>query len=207
MAMAVGTTFDLWAKPAPSVRIRQNSSPSATRLRSAMMIACYHPGDSTLTRQSFELQIEHGLPICALTKGGTRSLRDLDLFRPNRDAFASTLTSLNDRFSQKVGKRRGRIAALKRFHGRGIFTWVRLEPTIDVEASPAIVDATYSFVHLYKVGRVNYLPITKTTSWQEYTLRMIDKLNTLGNLHYIKQDLQPFLRAGYHNPLRVPQHH
>jgi hypothetical protein len=36
---------------------------------------------------------------------------------------------------------------------------------------------------------------------------MIDKLQTLGKAHYIKKDLQPLLPAGYHNPLRVPQHY
>jgi len=36
---------------------------------------------------------------------------------------------------------------------------------------------------------------------------MIDKLQALGKAHYIKKDLQPHLPAGYHNPLRVPQHH
>lgn len=171
----------------------------------------YHPGDSSLTRQSFEVLIEHGLGICALTKGGTRGLRDIDLFRQNRDAFASTLTSLDDRFSQKwesgAALPGDRIAALKAFHGKGIFTWVSLEPTIDVEASLAIVDATHEFVDLFKVGRVNYLPITKTEDWKDYTLRMIDKLQALGKAHYIKRDLQPFLPAGYHNPLRVNQHH
>lgn len=171
----------------------------------------YHPGDSTLTRQSFEVLIEHGLAICALTKGGTRGLRDIDLFRPDRDAFASTLTSLDDRFSQKwesgAALPGDRIAALKAFHQRGIFTWVSLEPTIDVEASLSIVDATHSFVDLFKVGRVNYLPITKTEDWRNYTLRMIDKLQTLGKAHYIKKDLQPFLPPNYFNPLRVPQHH
>jgi DNA repair photolyase len=171
----------------------------------------YHPFDTTLTRQSFRVLIDHGLAICALTKGGTRALRDIDLFRPDRDAFASTLTSLDDRFSKKwesgAALPGDRIAALKTFHERGIFTWVSLEPTIDVEASLSIVDATHEFVDLYKVGRVNYLPITKTTNWEDYCHRMIDKLQKLGKLHYIKKDLQPFLDPGYHNPLRVSQHH
>ncbi|MBR0693658.1 radical SAM protein [Bradyrhizobium lablabi] len=171
----------------------------------------YHPGDTTLTRKSFETLIEHGLAICALTKGGTRALRDISLFRPDRDAFASTLTSLDDRFSQKwesgAALPGDRIAALKAFHERGIFTWVSLEPTIDVNASLAIVDATHEFVDLYKVGRVNYLPITRTTDWAEYTHRMIYKLQSLGKAHYIKKDLQGYLEPGYHNPLRVPQHH
>jgi DNA repair photolyase len=172
----------------------------------------YHPGDSTVTRKAFEIMIEHGLAICALTKGGSRALRDIDLFRSDRDAFASTLTTLDDRFSQKweSGAQRpaDRIAALKAFHQRGIFTWVSLEPTLDIESSLSIVDATHEFVDLYKVGRANYVAqITKTTDWEGYTHRMIDKLQALGKAHYIKKDLQPYLPAGYHNPLRVPQHH
>ena len=41
------------------------------------------------------------MAICTLAKVGTRALRDLDLFRPVRDALASTLTSLDDAFSLK----------------------------------------------------------------------------------------------------------
>lgn len=100
-----------------------------------------------------------------------------------------------------------RIAALREFHERGIFTWVSLEPTLDVDASIAIVEATHAFVDLFKVGRVNYLPMTKTTDWRDYTLRMIDTLGRLGARHYIKRDLQGYLPAGYSNPLRVAQHH
>ncbi|MCC8963756.1 radical SAM protein [Bradyrhizobium sp. Pear76] len=171
----------------------------------------YHPGDTTTTRKALEILIDHGLGICTLTKGGTRGLRDIDLFRRDRDAFASTLTSLDTAFSRKwesgAADPDDRIAALKAFHGRGIFTWVSLEPTIDVEASLSIVDATHEFVDLYKVGRVNYLPITKTEDWESYTHRMVNRLQQLGKKHYIKKDLQPFLPEGYHNPLRIPQHH
>ena len=73
-----------------------------------------------------------------------------------------------------------RIEALKRFHERGIYTWVSLEPTLDVESSLAIVRDTHSFVNLYKVGRVNYLPMTKTTDRRDYTLRMVDLLKEVG---------------------------
>lgn len=171
----------------------------------------YHPTDTTLTRGSIEVLIEHGLGFCTLTKGGTRALRDINLFRPDRDAFASTLTSLDDSFSRKWERGAAlpgdRIDALKRFHDKGIFTWVSLEPTLDVESSLEIVRQTHSFVDLFKIGRVNYLPITKTTDWQTYTLRMIDLLAQVGTAHYIKRDLQGYLPAGYHNPLRIPQHH
>jgi DNA repair photolyase len=172
----------------------------------------FHPGDTVITTKVLEILIEHGLGMCTLTKGGTRALRDIDLFRPKRDAFASTLTSLDDRFSQKWERKAAlpadRLAALRTFHERGIFTWVSLEPTLDLDASLALVDATHQFVDLYKVGRANYVPtITKVLNWEDYTHRMIDKLHQLRKAHYIKKDLQRYLPPGYLNPLRVPQHH
>jgi hypothetical protein len=36
---------------------------------------------------------------------------------------------------------------------------------------------------------------------------MVDLVTQLGIKAYFKKDLQPYLPAGYHNPLRVPQHH
>jgi DNA repair photolyase len=172
----------------------------------------YNPVDRSITRPALEILIEHGLAICPLTKGGARALADLDLFRPDRDAFAATLTTLDDAFSRKWERAAAlpddRISTLRKFHDRGIFTWVSLEPTLDVDHSLAVVDATHEFVDLYKVGRANYVPtITKVLDWRDYTLRMIERLQRYGNAHYIKRDLQPYLPPGYSNPLRVPQHH
>jgi len=171
----------------------------------------YHLGDTKLTRATLEMLQRYGMGICTLTKGGARALRDIDLFRPDRDAFASTLTSLDDRFSLKWERNAAlpavRIGTLEAFHDRGIFTWVSLEPTLDVEASLAIVRETHAFVDLFKIGRVNYLPMTKTTDWRDYTLRMIELCQKLGAHHYIKEDLQSFLPLGYHNPKRIPQCH
>ena len=171
----------------------------------------YNPFERSLTRPTIEMLIQYGLGFCVLTKGGTRALTDIDLYRPDRDAFASTLTSLDPAFSKKwergAASPDDRIAALRTFHEAGIFTWVSLEPTLDTEASLAIVRETHAFVDLYKIGRVNYLKMTKTTDWQDYTLRMINLCRDLGAAHYIKKDLQPFLPEGYENPLRIKQHH
>lgn len=65
---------------------------------------------------------------------------------------------------------------------------------------------THSFVDFYKIGRANYLPMTKTTDWKSYTERMIELCQRLDVKHYVKKDLQPFLPAGYHNPKVIPQH-
>lgn len=172
----------------------------------------YHPGDCSLTRRTLIALRNGGFGFCTLTKGGGKALQDLDLFRPGMDAFACTLTTLDDSFSRKWEREAAlpgyRLGALAAFHAADIFTWVSLEPTLDVEASLKIVRETHSFVDLYKIGRANYLKeITTTTDWRDYTLRMIDVCQRFDVKHYIKKDLQPFLPPNYHNPLRVPQHH
>jgi hypothetical protein len=89
---------------------------------------------------------------------------------------------------------------LKRFHRAGIFTWVSLEPTLDVAASVQIVEQTPRFVDLFKVDRANYLPMTKTTNWKDYTERMIEVLAKVRARSYIKKDLQPNRRFGWKRP-------
>ena len=60
--------------------------------------------------------IEHGLAFRVLTKAGTRAWCDHDLYRPDRDAFASTLTSLDD------------IAAWKNQDQQGPYLTVEVSP-------------------------------------------------------------------------------
>jgi len=171
----------------------------------------YHPFNNSLTRKVLRVLQDHGLGVCTLTKGGKRALRDLDMFRPDQDAFASTLTSLDDEFSQKWERGAAlpgdRINTLRLFHRAGIFTWVSLEPTLSTEASLAIIEHTHEFVDLYKVGRANYLPMTSTTDWEAYTHRILELVQRLGVKHYIKHDLQKYLPAGYYNPRYIAQHH
>ncbi len=196
--------------------IRRTAIPICAGVTDQVMLSFftdpYHPGDVELTRRTLIVLREYGLAFCTLTKGGTKAVRDIDLFRPEHDAFAVTMTTLDDAFSQKWERAAAlpgeRIAALKRFHRAGIFTWISLEPTLDVEASLAIVEATHGFVDLYKIGQANYLKeITRMTDWRDYCLRMIDVCQKFGARHYIKRDLQPHLPLDYLNPLRVPQHH
>ena len=172
----------------------------------------YHPGDTMPTRETMKVLAAHGMGFNPLSKGGLRALRDIGLFRPDRDAYATTLTSLNDEFSLKwepgaplPGER---IETLKEFFMRGIFTWVSLEPVLDINHTLDVVLATYKFVDFYKCGRANDLgPLTKQTDWRGYTKELIRVLRLLRKWHYIKEDLQAYLPIGYENPLRVPQHH
>ncbi len=173
----------------------------------------YNPQDARigLTRMVLKKLRDADIPFCTLTKGGTKALRDLDLFRPECDAFASTLTHLEDSVSLEwehfAALPGDRLAALKAFHEAGIFTWVSLEPVYDTAMTLKIIERAAPFVDLFKLGRINYHRLTRVINWRELTERAIALFAKLGKKHYIKKDLQEYLPHGYPNPLRVPQHH
>lgn len=172
----------------------------------------YNPLDSELclTRQTIQILRQYGLSFCTLTKGGSRALRDIDLFRPAKDAFATTLTSLDNKVSLEwepgAALPQDRLITLKKFYDAGIFTWVSLEPVFDPEETLEIIRQSHRFVKLYKVGRINYHKLTKTIDWEGFTRRVTDLLNNLDAKHYIKADLQSFLPPGYPNPEHILQH-
>ena len=121
----------------------------------------YQPLDDEceLTRQAIQVLHEFGLGVQTLTKGGTRALRDLELFGQG-DAYAATLTFLDARRA-RVWEPGGaapddRLEALRRFHERGVPTWVSLEPVLDPDETLAIIRATRPFVDLFRVGKLNY---------------------------------------------------
>jgi DNA repair photolyase len=150
-----------------------------------------------LTRKALWVLKHHGLSICTLTKGGKRALRDIDLFDPSTDWFATTLTSLDEAISLKWEPKAAipedRIETLKQFHQHGIRTWVSLEPVYDTAATIEIIRRTHDFVDLYKVGKMNYLNLK--IDWEQFTEEVMAELNRLGAKHYIKKDLQPYIKA------------
>jgi DNA repair photolyase len=151
-----------------------------------------------LTRKTIQVLQKYGLSICALTKGGSRALRDIDLFRPEKDAFASTLTTMDYKECKKWepgGAIPGsRVETLRAFHDAGIYTWVSLEPVYNTIETLKIIEITHSFVDLYKVGRINYNKLTKTIDWKDFTIKVISVLERHNCKYYIKRDLQPYLK-------------
>ena len=124
------TDFDAGATPRQNylAKLRKDAAKyKALEIKEQVMFSfttdVYNPFDTSLTRPAIEILIEHGLGFCVLTKAGTRAWCDHDLYRPDRDAFASTLTSLDERFSKKWERNAAppsdRIDALKAFHERG----------------------------------------------------------------------------------------
>jgi DNA repair photolyase len=166
------------------------------------------------TRKTIVTLHRHGFRTCTLTKGGTRALRDIDLFRPG-DAFATTLTFTGDddrwlEWEPRAASPADRIYAISAFHQTGIPTWVSLEPVIDPQESLELIRRTHNFVDLFKVGKMNYHPIAKMIDWRSFGCSAIQLLESLGyrrqtnpdavksansvdRQYYIKRDLAEFL--------------
>ena len=146
-----------------------------------------------ITRSAIETCHRHSLPVCILTKGGSRALRDLDLFTP-RDAFASTLTCVGDLESQKwepgAALPQDRIDTLAAFHDKGIPTWVSLEPVLDPDWTFELIRRSHEVVDEYKVGRLNYHPHANQIDWGRFTRTVVEVLQRFGSRYYLKEDLR-----------------
>jgi len=163
-----------------------------------------------LTREAIKILHGHGHAVHILTKGGTRALRDLDLFARNRslppaanpasdfgrgsdgNAFATTLTVLDDRWREwepGAASPMDRLEAIQAYHAAGVATWVSLEPVLDPEAALDIIRETHAYVDLFKVGRLNYHPMARSINWRAFGLAAIALLESRGKRYYVKQDL------------------
>lgn len=158
----------------------------------------YQPIDEELaiTREAIRLLHKYGLVVEILTKGGTRAIRDFDLLT-SRDAFATTLTFLDDGKSKEwepwAALPGDRLLAMQEAHKRGIRVWASLEPVIDPEESLEIIRQTHEYVDLYKVGKLNYNQIEKTIDWREFAENAIKLLEQYKKNYYIKDDLRKYL--------------
>ena len=163
----------------------------------------YQSLDERLRLTRKVIHILHGAShaVHILTKGGSRALRDADLLG-QRDAFATTLTLLDDRESTAwepgAASPSDRIATIQEFHRRGVPTWVSLEPVLDPAVALQIIRETHDFVDLFKVGRLNYHPLARQIDWQRFALEAVALLENLGCRYYLKRDLATFLPASQH---------
>ena len=145
-----------------------------------------------VTREAIKVLHSAGHQVHILTKGGSRALRDTDLLTA-RDAFATTLTTLEDAESHHwepgAALPGDRIATIKEFHRLGIPTWVSLEPVLHPAIALEIIRQTHTFVNLFKVGRLNYHPLARQIDWSQFALDAVALLKSLRCRYYLKRDL------------------
>lgn len=157
----------------------------------------YQPveNDLKLTRQALEILRENNLPFTVLTKGGSRAVRDFDIFEGYGKArFGTTLifTEQSDADDWEPGAAsiKDRIQALIEAHSRDIPTWVSIEPVNDPLQAIKLVESLHPFVDHWKVGKINYhKEIEDGVDWIKFRKDITALLQKVGADFYLKRSL------------------
>jgi len=194
------------SNPQPRKNILQQVGKDAVRFkddpRSIMLCFTsdpYQPLEEKLmiTRQTLKTFVSNDLTVTILTKSGGLAKRDFDLLSQNpMNHYAATLTTDDPEESLKwepgAALPYDRIETLKAAKLAGISTWVSFEPVFNPDAVYRMIEQTYEFVDLYKVGKMNYHPISKTIDWRQFRIKAESFLTSLNKDFYIKKDLAKY---------------
>jgi len=155
----------------------------------------YQPLDAELryTRTTIEILKEEGFRVSILTKAGELARRDFDLLRPGVDTFATTLTCFDETGSRiwepNTGLPDERMKNLEEAKYRGLKTWVSFEPVIDVVDTFALMFKAAPFADHFKVGRMNYVHLSKPVGWKKFAETLVEVQPNIGRPFYLKADL------------------
>ena len=203
----IHTTQDKFCKPEPRKNIIDKINDDAGRLKlehnTGPVLLCftcdpYQPIDEQyqLSRDAIRILHLHNLNVMIITKGGERAERDFDLLTGN-DWFGVTLTNIDNKLSLKwepgACLPEQRIKSLNRAHGKGIKTWVSLEPVLYPEVTLKIIKQTYTFVDIFKVGTLNYHEHARSVDWHKFATEVNDLFVELKCDYYLKNDLSRWL--------------
>lgn len=147
-----------------------------------------------LTRDALAILRKYAIPFTVLTKGGLRACADFDLYKAGVDAYAVTLTFLDEKkgraFEPEAASPSERIASLKMAKMKGIKTWVSLEPVIDPVETLAVIKEVAPFTDLFKIGKINYEEeLENAVDWAKFVVDVEELLATVGNAYILKEGL------------------
>lgn len=146
------------------------------------------------TRQAIRILIDNGLRVMILTKGGMRAARDFDLLETyDRCRFGTTVVFTNQadasQWEPNAPPIADRIQAIHKAHGRGIKTWVSLEPVIDPDQALELIQELHPVVGHWKVGMLNYRTLPRPVNWIQFREDARNLLDSLGADYYLKEGL------------------
>jgi DNA repair photolyase len=153
------------------------------------------------TRRAIEILHQYCLKVTILTKGGKRSERDFDLLKkhPELSVYAATIVFTNENEEERqmwepyAAPTQERIEALKKAHKLGIETWVSLEPVFNPEDAYNIIERTYPYVDMFKVGTLNHHKKANEIDWHTFLVNVVDLLESKRKKYYIKNDLKAYI--------------
>ncbi len=140
-------------------------------------VYCDNADNSETTREVLKLLNEYKVPVAVLSKGGSKMLRDLDVFKSfgDRITVGTTLTFLDNDKSREwepyASLPEDRLFTLKTLHDNGIKTFASFEPTIEPSESLKLIERTLKddSVDHYKIGKINnYKNADKWQDWEKY---------------------------------------
>jgi len=202
-----GIVKDYFAKPSPrrDILAKLEAQLRTERIIDSVMLSFI--GDvysdtadnGAATRGALELFLKYGVPVTILTKGGSRCLRDLDLFQRfgERITVGSTLTFIDPQKSAEwesgAATPADRLSALCTLKEHGVRTCASFEPVIEPEESLALIDASLQLdcIDFYKIGKLNnYEGLDARIDWSDFLTRALEMLRGRGKRVYIKQALR-----------------
>jgi len=156
------------------------------------------------TRAALGILSDAKCSVAILTKGGTRCLDDLAMFRSWPDGRVKVGATLTFRSAARCAEWEpgaahpdDRLDALRQIHAAGVKTWASIEPVIDPAESLAIIEASLPYVDAYKVGKWNHDQRANATDWPAFGLAAVDMIRSAGKALYVKADLRPHMPDGY----------
>ena len=152
--------------------------------------------DPLATRAVLEILNEYGHKVAILTKGGSRCLADVDLFKKfgERIKVGATLTFDNDADSLEWepggATPQDRIDTLKVLADNGIKTWASFEPVIRPRQSINLLKQVAPFIDHVKIGKLNdFQGLDKTIDWSRFIFDAVRVCRDNDLKFYIKKDL------------------
>ena len=148
-------------------------------------VYCDNADNSETTREVLKLLNEYKVPVAVLSKGGSKMLRDIDVFKSfgDRITVGTTLTFLDNDKSREwepyASLPEDRLFTLKTLHDNGIKTFASFEPTIEPSESLKLIERTLKddSVDHYKIGKINnYKNADKWQDWEKYLFNCIELL-------------------------------
>ena len=158
---------------------------------------CKTNDDLKITRKALEILYKYRIPVALLSKGGSRCLQDLDIFKKfgNHIKVGATLSFFNEAKSLKTEPGAAvpldRLSALYDLHKAGIRTWVSFEPVLDPDETIELLNNSIDIVDEYKVGKINqYKNLDSSINWNRFLMKAVDILRKHEKDFYVKQDLR-----------------
>lgn len=217
------TTDDYFCTPSPRKNILNGMEKDlqAKKFEKQIMLSfigdvyCDTTDNNQTTRDALILLNKYEAPVAVLSKGISKSLRDLDVFKAfeNRIAVGSTLTFMDKNRSKEwesgADLPQVRLETLKTLHDNGIKTFASFEPSIDPSESLKLIKATLkdNSVDHYKIGKVNnYKGLDKQigqAEWTKYLVEALDILREAGKQIYVKHGIRRMVEGVEYLPYEI----